>query len=117
MMDVAVQAYRRRELQQAVADTQDRTALVHGLLLSPGASIRSTRARRHLDPNGTYLAIRARSTESQRNLLLELGTAGVLEDGAAAPSRGRCDRLCAAQSIARQAHRWRRRTRARWAAA
>lgn len=89
MMDVAVQAYRRRELQQAVADTQDRTALVHGLLLNTGGieQIDPTLGA-HLDPTASYLAVRARSDGSQRDLLLELGTAGVLDGGAAAPHQG-----------------------------
>ncbi len=89
MMDVAVQAYRRRELQQAVADTQDRTALVHGLLLSAGGLDQIEPALgAQVDPAGTYVAVRARSHGSQRDLLLELGTAGVLESGAAAPHEG-----------------------------
>lgn len=89
MMDVAVEAYRRRELQQAVADTQDRTALVHGLLLNTGGieQIDPTLGA-HLDPTASYLAVRARSGGSQRDLLLDLGTAGVLEGGAAAPHQG-----------------------------
>ena len=35
MMEVAIQAYRRRELEQAVAESQGRTALVLRLLITP----------------------------------------------------------------------------------
>lgn len=90
MMDVAVQAYRARELQQAIADSQGRTALVHSLLLSPGgtAAVDSVLGA-HLDPNGSYVAIRARCASGDvRQLLLELQTPGVLEGAAVAPHEG-----------------------------
>jgi PucR C-terminal helix-turn-helix domain len=89
MMDVAVQAYRRRELQQAVADSQNRTALVLRLLLSAGDLDPASRdIDPGLDPNAEYVAIRARPSRGQRDLLLELGTPGAIEGGAVAPYEG-----------------------------
>jgi hypothetical protein len=89
MMDVAIQAYRRRELEQAVADSQGRTALVHRLLLTPGGSDAiDPFLGAHLDPSAEYVAIRARSERGVRDLLLELGTPGMLEGGAVAPHEG-----------------------------
>jgi hypothetical protein len=90
IMDVAVQAYRKTELEQAVADTQGRTALVHELLLSTsGKSTVGSVLGAHLDPNGSYVAIRARSsTGDVRQLLLDLQTPGVLEGATVAPHEG-----------------------------
>ncbi len=89
-MDLAISAYRARELQQAVADSQGRTALVHTLLLSPpGAAQVDPVLGAHLDPNATYVAIRARSEVGDvRQLLLDLQQPGALEGAAVAPYEG-----------------------------
>lgn len=90
MMDVAIEAYRERELQQAVADSQGRTALVHTLLLSPpGAAQVDPVLGAHLDPNATYVAIRARPEHGDvRQLLLDLQQPGALEGATVAPYEG-----------------------------
>lgn len=90
MMDVAIEAYRARELQQAVADSQGRTALVHTLLLSPrGAAQVDPVLGAHLDPNAAYVAIRARCERGDvRQLLLDLQQPGALEGAAVAPHEG-----------------------------
>jgi hypothetical protein len=86
MMDVAIQAYRAREREQAVAEGQDRTALVHRLLLTAGGDdLLDPLQGVGLDPDGEYVALRARSTGDLRELLLHLGTQGVLDGGAVAP--------------------------------
>lgn len=90
MIDMAIQAYRAKELEQAVADTQGRTALVHRLLMSPpgGAPIDPVLGA-HLDPNATYVAIRARSEDGDvRQLLLDLQQPGALDGAAVAPYEG-----------------------------
>lgn len=87
MMDVAIHAYRARERQLAVAEGQDRTALVHALLLGEGVDALAP-APTLLDPSAEYVALRARSAGSLRALLLELGTPGVLEGGSVAPHDG-----------------------------
>ncbi|MBJ7473248.1 MAG: hypothetical protein JHD16_18215, partial [Solirubrobacteraceae bacterium] len=89
-MDFAIEAYRARELQQAVADTQGRTALIHSLLLSPpGAAQVDPVLGAHLNPNGAYVAIRARCESGDvRQLLLDLQQPGVLEGAAVAPHEG-----------------------------
>lgn len=85
MMDVAIQSYRRRELQLAVAESQGRTALVQRLLLTAdGADNLDPVAGAALDQSASYVAIRARTAGDLRDLLLELGTPGVLEGGAVA---------------------------------
>lgn len=90
IMDVAIEAYRARELQQAVADSQGRTALVHTLLLSPpGAAQIDPVLGAHLDPNASYVAIRARCERGDvRQLLLDLQQPGALEGAAVAPHEG-----------------------------
>jgi hypothetical protein len=90
IMDVAVQSYRKTELEQAIADTQGRTALVHGLLLGTGGkSTASSVLGAHLDPNASYVAIRARCASGDvRQLLLDLQTPGVLEGATVAPHEG-----------------------------
>jgi PucR C-terminal helix-turn-helix domain len=86
MMDVAIQAYRARERELAVAEGQDRTALVHRLLLTVGGDeLLDPVAIVGLDPEAEYVALRARSRGELRDLLLHLGTAGVLDGGAVAP--------------------------------
>ena len=89
-MDVAIEAYRARELQLAVAESQGRTALVHLLLLSPtGASQIDPVLGAHLDPNAAYVAIRARcETGDVRQLLLDLQQPGALEGAAVTPHEG-----------------------------
>ncbi len=89
MMDVAIQAYRTRERIVAVAEGQDRTALVHRLLLTPsGDDDIDLLGSIGLDPTAEYVALRARSRGDLRELLLHLGTQGVLEGGAVAPHDG-----------------------------
>lgn len=90
VIDAAVQGYRRREVLQAVADTQGRTALVHALLLSPGGAASADPVlAAQLNPNADYVAFRARSSSGDvRALLLELQTPGALPAGAVAPHEG-----------------------------
>lgn len=89
MMDVAIQAYRARERIIAVAEGQDRTALVHRLLLTPGGEDDVDLVSGiGLDPSAEYVALRARSRGDLRELLLSLGTQGALEGGAVAPHDG-----------------------------
>ncbi len=90
MISVAIQAYRAKELEQAVADTQGRTALVHAVLLSPPGTAKIDPVHgAHLDPNGSYVAIRARSDLGNvRQLLLDLQQPGALEGAAVAPHEG-----------------------------
>lgn len=90
VMDVAIEAYRARELQQAVADSQGRTALVHAMLLSPSGIARVDPVLgAHLDPNASYVAIRARCERGDvRQLLLDLQQPGALDGAAVAPHEG-----------------------------
>lgn len=90
IMDRAIEAYRARELEQAVADTQGRTALVQKLLLSPAGSAGIDPVLgAHLDPSGSYVAIRARAdTGDVRQLLLDLQQPGTLDGGAVTPYEG-----------------------------
>lgn len=86
VMDLAVQAYRHREVTQAVVDTQRRTALVHAILLSPPGAPADPLLTARLDPNGRYLALRARSLDGDtRGLLMDLETPGALDDATVAP--------------------------------
>lgn len=88
LMDVAVAAYRRRELDEAIADSQRRAALVHRLLLSPGGAAASALGAQ-LDPRASYVALRARCPRGdERALLLDLQTPGVLEGAAIVPFEG-----------------------------
>jgi hypothetical protein len=89
LMDVAVAAYRRRELEEAVADSQRRAALVHRLLLSTGGGASGTALGAQLDPRATYVALRARCARGdERALLLDLQMPGVLEGAAVVPFEG-----------------------------
>lgn len=89
LMDVAVAGYRRRELEEAVADSQQRIALVHRLLLSSGGAPDPSALGAQLDARGSYVAVRARSPRGdERALLLDLQTPGVLPGGATAPYDG-----------------------------
>lgn len=86
LMDVAVAAYRQRELEQAVADSAQRAALVHRLLLSPGGTSSASALGAQLDPRASYVALRARSPRGDdRALLLDLQMPGVLEGAAVVP--------------------------------
>lgn len=90
-MDLAVQAYRERELAQAIAHSQGRTAVVHALLLGtsePGAAA-DLAARSGLETKQQYVAFRARHLRGdQHALLLDLQMPGVLEHGLVAPHEG-----------------------------
>lgn len=89
LMDVAVAAYRRRELEEAVADSQRRAALVHRLLLSSGGGATGTALGAQLDPRASYVALRARCPRGdERALLLDLQMPGVLEGAAVVPFDG-----------------------------
>lgn len=89
MISVAIQAYRAKELEQAVADTQGRTALVHAVLLSPPGTPIDPMLAAHLDPNASYVAIRARAESGNvRQLLLDLQQPGTLEGAAVTPHEG-----------------------------
>ena len=89
LMDVAVAAYRRRELDRAVADSQQRVALVHGLLLSPSGASGTSALGAQLDPRASYVALRARSPRGDdRALLLDLQMPGVLEHAEVVPYEG-----------------------------
>lgn len=89
LMDVAVAAYRRRELDEAIADSQRRAALVHRLLLSSGGGAAGSALGAQLDPRASYVALRARCPDGdERALLLDLQTPGVLEGAAVVPFEG-----------------------------
>lgn len=89
LMDVAVSAYRRRELDEAIADSQRRAALVHRLLLSSGGGAAGSALGAQLDPRASYVALRARCPRGdERALLLDLQTPGVLEGAAVVPLEG-----------------------------
>jgi hypothetical protein len=89
MMEGAVGAYRRRELELAVADSQRRTALVHSLLLSPRGAPPGLVSSAGLDPAGRYLAFRARrDTADEKTLLLDIQLPGVVDGALAAPYEG-----------------------------
>lgn len=89
LLDVAVAGYRRRELEQTVADSQQRAALIHRLLLSTGGAANIGALGAQLDPRAAYIAIRARSLRGdERGLLLDLQMPGVLEGGAIVPYEG-----------------------------
>lgn len=89
LMDVAVAGYRRRELEQTVADSQQRAALIHRLLLSSGGAANTSALGAQLDPRASYVALRARSPRGDdRALLLDLQMPGVLEGAAVVPFEG-----------------------------
>jgi hypothetical protein len=89
MIEGAVGAYRRREIELAVADSQRRTELLLGLLLSQRGAQPGLAAAAGLDPTATYHAFRARASRNdERSLLLDLQVPGVLERGLVAPYEG-----------------------------
>ena len=89
LMDLAADAYRARELEEAVADSHRRAALVHELLLAPSASPHNIAAALGLDPLREYVAFRARSSRGDAGQLAgELRLPGVLEMGTVAPYEG-----------------------------
>lgn len=89
MIEGAVGAYRRREIELAVADSQRRTELVLGLLLSPHGVPPGLSSVVGLDPSRPYLAFRARARrDDERSLLLDLQLPGVLDGGIVAPYQG-----------------------------
>jgi len=91
MMDLATAAYRSRELDIALADSQRRTGLVHELLLAPSAAAHAAASALGLEPLGEYVAFRARRTAGDGDpgsLLSELRLPGVLDGGVAAPYEG-----------------------------
>lgn len=89
MMEGAVGAYRKRELDLAVADSQRRTSLVHSLLLSTGGAAPELLTSVGLDPSAAFVAFRARSAGGDtRPLLSGLQLPGVLEHGLVAPYAG-----------------------------
>lgn len=89
MIEGAVGAYRRREIELAVADSQRRTELVLNLLTSPHGASPEVAAALGLDPSRELLAFRARSgRDDARSLLLDLQLPGVLERGLVAPYQG-----------------------------
>ena len=97
MIEGAVGAYRRREIELAVADSQRRTELVLSLLLSPHGAPPGLAHAVGLDPGGTYLAFRARARRGdERSLLFDLQVPGVLEQGVVAPYEGDVVGLAAA---------------------
>ncbi len=117
MMDVAIQAYRARERIIAVAEGQDRTALVHRLLLTPGGEDDVDLVSGiGLDPTAEYVALRARSRGDLRELLLSLGTQGALEGGARRAARRRRHRVRATPTR-RRTTGLDRRSRTSWPAA
>ncbi|PTL59425.1 helix-turn-helix domain-containing protein [Paraconexibacter algicola] len=90
LMDLATAAYRARELELALADSDRRTGLVHELLLSPSAAPASVAAAIGLDPLREVLAFRARTTtpDGPAALLSALKLPGVLDGGIAVPYEG-----------------------------
>ena len=89
MIEGAVGAYRRRELDLALADSQRRTELVHGLLLSARGAPPGLVSSFGLDAAGPHVGFRARSPEGEaRALLADLQLPGVLEGGLVAPHEG-----------------------------
>lgn len=89
MIEEAIGAYRRREVELAIADGQRRAELVLSLLLSPRGAPAGLAAAVGLDPHRRYLAFRARAAEGDaRALLLDLQVPGVLDQGFVAPYEG-----------------------------
>lgn len=90
LMDLATSAYRARELELALADSERRTGLVHELLLSPSAAPAAVATAIGLDPLREYLAFRARSQHDggAGRLLSALKLPGVLDGGIAVPYEG-----------------------------
>ena len=89
MIEVAVGAYRKRELEAAIADSQRRASVVHGLLFSGGSVASDLVSAVGLDPSAKCLAFRARSDNGDtRSLLFDLQLPGVLENGLVAPHEG-----------------------------
>lgn len=90
LMDLATSAYRARELELALADSERRTGLVHELLLSPSAAPATVAGALGLDPVREYVAFRARPAQDggAGRLLSALKLPGVLDGGIAAPYEG-----------------------------
>lgn len=85
-IETAVKAYREQEIELAIADSQSRTALVHGLLVSGRRIEPSMLAAAGLDEKIEYVAFRAHQPDSDsRSVLLNLQMPGVLNGGLAAP--------------------------------
>lgn len=89
IVEGAVGAYRRREVELAVADSQRSTELVRGLLLSSRGAPPELIAAMGLDPAAEYVAIRARADgQEPLALLFELKLPGTLDGGLVAPYEG-----------------------------
>ena len=89
MMDIASAAYRKQELEQALADGQRRSALVHEMLLSASKAPHGAAAALGLDPVREYVAFRARCDSADTTKLMStLQLPGVLEAGTVAPYEG-----------------------------
>lgn len=81
-MGVAVAAYRHRETELLVADSERRSALVHALLFTAAGAPVAMAADAGIDPEAHYVALRARSAATDtRALLLDLQAPGVLDGG------------------------------------
>lgn len=89
MIEGAVGAYRRREIELAVADSQRRTELVLSLLTSSRGAPPGLASAVGLDASRPYLAFRGRAQRGdERSLLLDLQLPGVLDGGLVAPYEG-----------------------------
>lgn len=89
MIEGAVGAYRLREIELAIADSQRRTELVLSLLLSPRGAPPGLTAAVGLDPSAAYVAFRGRATrDDEGSLLRDLQMPGVLDRGLVAPYEG-----------------------------
>ena len=81
-MELAVAAYRHRELELAAAESERRRAMLHALLFSPAGAPESMVADAGLDPHGRYLAFRARSLSGEsQSVLFDMQLPGVLTNG------------------------------------
>ncbi|MDX8151277.1 helix-turn-helix domain-containing protein [Patulibacter brassicae] len=84
-MEMAAAAYRHRELELVAEASERRAALVHAALLTPAGAPAALLRDAGLDPQGRYLAFRARVPGGrERGLLHELQLEGVLREGAVA---------------------------------
>ena len=89
IMDIATGAYRDRELDLALADSERRTGLVHELLLSPSAAPHTVAASIGLDPLREYVPFRARAIGGRPGpLMSQLKLPGVLDGGIVVPYEG-----------------------------
>lgn len=83
-MEMAVAAYRHRELELAAAETERRAAMLHALLFSPAGAPEAMILDAGLDPDGEYVAFRARVPNgATQALLFDLQLPGVLKNGVA----------------------------------